>query len=332
MERLVMNDLISIIVPIYNVEFYLEKCLDSIINQTYREIEIILINDGSSDDSKAICEKYESIDNRIRLINSVNKGVSSARNTGLEVSNGKYILFIDPDDWMEENMIEKLYTNLVKTNSDISVCNYYEVNNGNKYSNNLLIERVFDTEKFLYYSLDERYFRGYLWNKLYCRHVIFCDNNHIKFDKNIHMCEDLLFNYKVALNSSKICYTDDKLYNYLQRENSALSSQFNMKEASRLLIFKELIDVASKYNNKLVQQISFEYVSAAIDIKYKMTKNKGLSYKVKIKLNTIINKNIMMGLKSQEYSLLRKLKLIIKNSMFYLYNALWDLKKRIYEI
>lgn len=315
-----MDDLISIIVPIYNVEIYLEKCLDSIINQTYKNIEIILINDGSPDNSKFICEKYKNMDNRIKLINSKNQGVSSARNRGLQISKGKYILFVDPDDWIEKNMIETLYTNLVKTKSDISVCNYYEVKNENKNSRNLLIEETFNTERFLYYSFNERYFRGYLWNKLYSRSVIFNNNDYVKFDKNIHICEDLLFNYKVALNTSKICYTDDKLYNYLQRENSALYSQFNMKEASRLLVFKELIDIAYKYNYKLVQEISFEYVRAAIDIKYKMAKTDTLDYMVEKELNKIKNNNIIIGLKSEEYSLVRKLKLIVKSNVFYLYN------------
>ena len=324
-----MKELISIIVPIYNVELYLEKCIKSIINQTYKNIEIILINDGSIDGSKYICERYKNIDNRIILINSENKGVSSARNLGLEVCKGKYILFVDPDDWIEAHMIETLYQNLKNTNSDISVCNYYEVRGKNKTSIDLSIENTFNAEKFLYYLSSEKYFRGYLVNKLYSRHIIFNDNQHIKFDKDIYICEDLLFNFRVAMNVSKICYTNDKLYNYLQRENSALSSTFNMKKASRLIVFKELIDIATKYNNKLVEQISFQYVWAAMDIKYNMNKYGLLNHDVKKKLNNIRNKNLVYGLKSKDYTFGRKIKLVMYSISCYLYGKLKDIKYAI---
>lgn len=209
-----MKDLISVIIPIYNVEKYLNKCIDSIINQTYINIEIILINDGSTDNCGDICEEYKKMDNRIVVIHSKNKGVSSARNIGLEISKGKYILFVDSDDWLERDMIKELYNNLIKTKSQISICNYYEIINGNKYSNNLNIKESFNTEKFIEYAFDENYFRGYLWNKLFSRNIIFDENSlFIKFDENIHICEDLLFSFKVAQNANKICYIDKKLYN-----------------------------------------------------------------------------------------------------------------------
>jgi len=120
-----MNELISIIVPIYNVEIYLEKCLNSIINQTYKNIEILLINDGSSDNSLRICKKYQKKDKRIVLINKKNGGLSSARNAGIDKASGNYLLFIDSDDYIEIDMIEKLYNNIKSNNADISICNFF---------------------------------------------------------------------------------------------------------------------------------------------------------------------------------------------------------------
>ena len=119
-----MNDLISVVVPVYNVEKYLKKSIESIINQTYKNLEIIIIDDGSSDDSYNVCKKYKEIDSRIILIHTENKGVSHARNLGLSKANGKYLIFIDSDDYIEDNMIEILYTNLKKTKSDLSICMY----------------------------------------------------------------------------------------------------------------------------------------------------------------------------------------------------------------
>lgn len=119
------NELISVIVPIYNTSKYLSKCIDSIINQTYKNLEIILVNDGSTDNSLDICNKYKLIDSRIIIINKDNGGLSSAKNIGLDNHKGRYIAFIDSDDYVDNNFIGELYNNLISTNSDISLCNYY---------------------------------------------------------------------------------------------------------------------------------------------------------------------------------------------------------------
>ncbi len=130
---------ISIIVPVYNVENYLKKCLDSIVNQTFKDIEIILINDGSTDNSLNICKEYAKKDHRIRLINKPNGGLSSARNVGIDLSTGEYLGFVDSDDWIALNMYEKLY-NLCKIfNADISQCKYIR-NNEQKLNTPLRIE------------------------------------------------------------------------------------------------------------------------------------------------------------------------------------------------
>ena len=124
-----MKELISIIVPVYNVEQYLDDCLISIINQTYKNIEIILIDDGSTDKSGKICDEYAKKDSRIIVIHKENGGVSSARNAGLRIAKGAYIGFVDPDDWIAEDMYEVLYSNAKKYDADVSVCKYKIVKN-----------------------------------------------------------------------------------------------------------------------------------------------------------------------------------------------------------
>jgi len=120
-----MNNLVSIIVPIYQAEKYLHKCLDSIISQTYKNIEIILIVDGATDNSMNICEEYAEKDDRIVLKYQENAGVSITRNNGIDISNGEYIVFIDSDDYVEKNMIEELLTGVVENNCNIAICSLY---------------------------------------------------------------------------------------------------------------------------------------------------------------------------------------------------------------
>ena len=116
------KDLISVVIPIYNVQEFLPKCIDSVINQTYDNLEIILVDDGSPDDSGYICDKYKAKDSRIKVIHKKNGGLSDARNVGIENSNGKYICFVDSDDIIHKDFIKCQYENIVKTRSDISVC------------------------------------------------------------------------------------------------------------------------------------------------------------------------------------------------------------------
>ena len=123
-----MNKLVSIIIPVYNVEKYLAECIESVLKQTYQNIEILLIDDGSPDNSGKICDEYEEKDSRVRVIHKENGGVSSARNVGLEQANGEYITFIDSDDFVSESYIEELYIALENGNSDLAFCKYNHYN------------------------------------------------------------------------------------------------------------------------------------------------------------------------------------------------------------
>ena len=119
---------VSVIIPIYNVEKYLEKCLNTIINQTYKNLEIILIDDGSTDKSSTICDEYCEKDKRIKVIHKNNEGVSSARNKGIELSKGKYIVFIDPDDYVTDEHVEVLYDCIISNNVDLVISNLIDIN------------------------------------------------------------------------------------------------------------------------------------------------------------------------------------------------------------
>ena len=191
------NDKISVIIPVYNVEKYLRKCIDSVINQTYHNLEIILIDDGSLDNCGSICDEYCVIDERIRVIHKSNGGLSDARNAGLDIACGEYIGFVDSDDWIDPEMFEQLHKDLKSTGKDISVCGYlreYEQNKlvrvvGNDTHENILLMTPQEAMNEL---LEDDIIRNHMWNKLY-RAKIF-ENVRFPLGRNF---EDVLIQYKL---------------------------------------------------------------------------------------------------------------------------------------
>ena len=165
-----MNPILSIIVPVYNVEIYLERCIKSILNQSFKEFELILINDGSTDKSRDICDKYSKLDTRIIVVHQKNLGVSAARNTGLDIARGKYIGFVDADDFIHYSMYKIMIDVIKNTSSDMVVCDYIKVDETYKESEKE-IEKVdvesFDKNEVLNKLFIKGAFEVMLWNKVY---------------------------------------------------------------------------------------------------------------------------------------------------------------------
>ncbi len=167
-----MNSKISVIVPVYNSELYLEECIESVLNQTYDNFELILINDGSSDNSKYICDKYEKKDNRVRVKHICNSGVSVARNIGISISTGDYIVFVDSDDYINPDMLKELYNYINKYNTDMVICDFMY------YKNNVFINSEVKEQNIKIYTSEEAQYQLYkdkylnfivVWGKIYKR-------------------------------------------------------------------------------------------------------------------------------------------------------------------
>ena len=270
------KELISVIVPIYNVDIYLKKCLESIINQSYKNIEIILIDDGSTDKSSIICDEYKEIDSRIMVLHKNNGGLSSARNVGLEKATGSYIVFVDSDDYLEYNMIELLKKNIDKYKSDISACNFYNVKNGVR-SSKEFSEKEFvltNKDKFDYTCNEYSCMLLYAWNKLYKKEI---------FD-NIRFPEGKLYEYIYILTdlldkAKKVSFITKPLYSYVYRSNS-LGKSFNLKHFDRIDAYDKAIDfyqkkgyydLAKKEKNFKMSNIIFNLSKMkAYNFKYKM--------------------------------------------------------------
>ncbi len=235
---------ISIIVPVYKVEQFLEKCINSLLNQTYKNLEIILVDDGSPDNSGLICDKYAKKDKRIKVIHVENGGVSRARNIGIDNATGKYLTFVDSDDYIEINSYSKLLSHI--DNKTELICYNYKYDNNGECSEAIVELKTGSISKSSLYNeiIKEKSICGYPWNKLYRLDIIKKFN--IKFDEDIKIMEDLIFNLKYLEVISNIKYVDDAIYYYVQRENSALkkSVQFNNFKALKKIIY--LLDKVDK--------------------------------------------------------------------------------------
>ncbi len=242
-----MSNLISVIIPIYNVEKYLEKCIKSVINQTYTNIEIILVNDGSTDSCREICEKYEKLDSRIRVINKENGGLSDARNVGINFSTGDYLAFIDSDDYVSDDYVEYLYNIICEKNVDISVCGFLEVTEDGKLVNNSEENniKVFTDSDAIETMLYQREFDHSAWGKLYKRNLF--DN--LRFPKG-KLFEDIAIMYEIVSKVKNVGFGSKKNYYYLIRKDSIMNKEFNINKMDLIEFSKKMVlFVDEKYPN-----------------------------------------------------------------------------------
>ncbi len=239
------ENLITIIIPVYKVEKYINKCIDSIINQTYRNIEIILVDDGSPDNCGKICDDYAKNDERIKVIHKKNGGLSDARNIGLKNSNGKYVLFVDSDDYIETFAVEYLYNLNRKYEADIAIgCTnliYENIENNNINNKNDTIKE-YNTQEALEAMLYNTEFTNNAWNKLYKRDLF----ENIEYPIGA-LYEDLAITYKLIGKSTKVVLGSKKTYNYLiDRKDSIMNNEFNEKRIQGLIYTEEILEFIMK--------------------------------------------------------------------------------------
>lgn len=253
-----MNDLISVVVPAFNIDKYIERCIKSILNQTYTNLEVIIVDDGSTDNTANIIDKYALKDQRIIPIHKENGGVSSARMEGIHRASGEWIGFVDGDDVIEPNMYEVLMNNAIKYNADISHCGYQMVfPDGHilKFHGTGKILNA-NTEEGLYNLLKADYVEPGLCNKLYKKSLFENFENSDLWDSNIKYNEDLLMNYIIFKKAKKSYYEDLIFYNYILRKNSATKSNPNIESINDPL--KVITIIKNDINNSITKDIVYE--------------------------------------------------------------------------
>jgi len=229
-----MDEKISVIVPVYNVEQYLERCVDSIINQTYKNLEIILVNDGSTDNSGQLCDELAKKDDRIRVIHKENGGLSDARNVGIDEAEAELIGFIDSDDYIDEDMYEVLMSNLTKANADLSMCGHYDVFNGvipNQVEN--IEVKLLSPSQAINMVMEAKVMSVTAVNKLYKKDLF----NDLKFEIG-KIAEDAFIMIKLLDKCQTIVATNEKKYYYIHRENSITTQKFSLKFLNVIDMFK----------------------------------------------------------------------------------------------
>jgi glycosyltransferase involved in cell wall biosynthesis len=217
---------ISVIVPVYNSERYIKKCIESIINQTYKDIEIIIVNDGSTDGSLNIIQKYQELDNRIKLINQSNSGVSVARNNGIENATGDYIMFVDSDDYIDSTMVDKCVQSI--KNTDLLICGFTYVFKNKIEDKTYQSPFISDTKEFVQTYFMESFQKSLLYgpiNRLYKKSII--NKYGIKFDEDYSICEDSIFVFDYLLKCETISGITESLYSYVQHDHESLISKYN---------------------------------------------------------------------------------------------------------
>ena len=242
-----VRPLVSIILPIYNTEVYLPKCIESIQNQTYNNLEIICIDDGSTDASGRILDSFAKLDGRIRAIHKKNGGESSARNVGLNIMSGQYVGFIDCDDWIEPDMYETLVSSMLDKDVDMVASTWYCDKGGlsQKIENRMPVSKnIFGTTQLFHYIYKRDDYRGfaYMWDKLYKRELFYdTEGRLILFDEDLRLGGDVLYLGKLVSNTKCACYIDKAFYHYYQRAVSGCHTQDLKKLQDWIEAYRRLI-------------------------------------------------------------------------------------------
>lgn len=248
-----MDDLISVIVPVYNVENYLEKCVDSILNQTYKNLEIILVDDGSTDNCGKMCDEYAKKDGRIKVIHKQNGGLSDARNAGIDIAQGEFIGFIDSDDYIHLQMYEILYNAIIEANADVAKCDFKDVyaNDDNVFDNvDIIKSKVYTNQELI----TGYFFKDYIWEfaisacvKLYRKEIF----NNLRFPKG-RLYEDYYIKYDILTRANKVVIVDQVLYYYFHRDGSIMHSNVTMKSINDMhTICKNDLEFFISRNDKM---------------------------------------------------------------------------------
>lgn len=264
---------VSVIVPVYNVEKYLARCVESIQAQTEKDIQIILVNDGSTDNSLEICKKYQAVDGRIEVIDKPNEGVSSARNKGIEIARGEYIGFIDPDDWIEKDMYENMYNAAKSCNADVCMCDYVlEVNSEVTPVKLATNDRLLNRDQILNFLIPnmiaskdlnskghEETIMGSVCRLLIKKEII--DRYNLRFELGVPLAEDLIFCIELLINCDLVCYEENAYYHYILKSNTAVTSY-------RKDMYKLQERVQLKLEEILREAKLYEYYKQRLDVRY----------------------------------------------------------------
>ena len=315
------NDLISIIIPVYNVKEYLCQCIESVCKQTYSNLEIILVDDGSTDESGKICDEYAQKDQRIQVIHKENGGLSDARNVGISRSKGRYVSCIDSDDYIAKNYIERLYELICKYHAQIAVCRFcYVYGDEKEIEDGKVSETSYDKIEALKVLFEEKEFGHYAHQKLFLAEIIKAHPYPIG-----KIYEDIATTYKMFAEANTIAYTQEQLYFYRQRPGSIIAGR-NKKSFEVLNHIDEIQDyIAVNFPSVLpyTERLKvFYYLHTAV----RLPKDKN-GDKARIKIKEYILRNKKRLLSDNHIATTLKMQIMLYSWNETLYRGVWSLKE-----
>ena len=253
--------LLSIIIPIYNAEKYMSACIDSILDQTYRNFELILVNDGSKDDSGSICDNYHKKDDRVKVIHKENGGCSSARNMGLSYAKGELIAFVDADDVLDPDMYEILINNLNDTNSDVSACTLIKEYNPSTISTVIhkeipVVEEFTGNDMYLSMTRGNHSIEGFVWNKVYKRDIVIDQ----QFRTDVAIVDDAVYSWEAFKKVHKVCYVYLPMYHYLIIPTSITRNSPLEKYMKALYGYELMLSDSKNMNDEITKNLAVEYL------------------------------------------------------------------------
>ncbi|MCM1286175.1 MAG: glycosyltransferase [Acetobacter sp.] len=310
-----MECLISIIVPIYNVEKYINKCVDSILSQTYKNIELILVDDGSPDNCPQICDRYAELDKRVKVVHKENGGLMSARQAGLKKANGDYIGFVDGDDWIEPDMYECFHNVIEKYNPDMALCEFiYAYPDKDIFSDQKLSAEYFTKDKMIKEIYPTMLFKApyyhfginpCCWSKVYKKELL--ENCLYKVTPKIKIGEDAAFTYPCLIDAESLAYVDKALYHYRNNPDSMTNSYDVNLENTILIPIEILNDAFNKSGYNFSKSLSY-YLLYMINLVVRNEANPDNKKSAKEKKLTlkkfVLNNNVKCAVENINYSIL----------------------------
>jgi len=266
----ISNDipLISVIIPVYNVEHYLARCLDSVLSQSHSNLEVLIVDDGSTDGSGAVCEEYSKRDDRVRTFCITNAGVSAARNAGLDAARGDWVAFIDSDDWIEPDMLEKLLRAAMESGAQLAASGYvkyYPEGKSEKVTCPELAGVVTSTDILEYHVFVNDFIR--VWSILYSRNLLEPGGGaKMRFRTELFQCEDTTFVVEVMLLAGSFVYVPEAPYHYCWREDSLVNTSFNPRRVSVVDAWAHIAKILEPFSCRLVWRARIQAAEIAVDL------------------------------------------------------------------
>lgn len=322
-----MNELVSVIVSVYNTENKLKKCINSVTNSSYTNLEIIIVDDGSEEKTALLCNQLKQQDKRIKVIHQKNKGVSCARNKGIDIAKGEYITFVDADDYIDEKMIKVLLTNLRKYDADISMCKYNEIYRDKKICINKVSEiiKIQEVPDVLIDFFEKNEIGWNVWGKMYKREIV----GTTRFLEGKRTAEDMYFLYQVLKKTKRLVIKENALYNYVKWDTSTMNSKNIDKFFDTFSLIQKVYEdseVSEVYNESKLKFYLCKSLWFFKLIVVKGTKNNNEEIEMRRKkfLNNLQNKKIKCSFREKwELLLLNKTEFGFK-----IYSVIWGKYKR----